>query len=59
MDEHRDQACNFGQVEMVRQGRQILLLLDNVLSHSPDLKDAFLLKLFSIQHPEYNHWIMA
>ena len=43
--------------KMIRQGRKILLLLDNVSSHSPDLKDVFFKyqRLFffqRIQHPE-------
>ena len=43
MDEHGNHACNSSQVKqkMIRQGRKILLLLDNVSSHSPDLKDGF------------------
>ena len=42
MDEHGNHACNSSQVKpkMIQQGRKILLL-DNVSSHSPDLKDGF------------------
>ena len=42
-DEHGNHACNSSQVKqkMIQQGRKILLLLDNVSSHSPDLKDGF------------------
>ena len=43
MDEHGNHACNSSQVKpkMIQQGRKILLLLDNVSSHSPYLKDSF------------------